>query len=266
MILEQRKANLKNLAEFIAEDFCIGNITELRKIARFEGVPYYYDNYEDAFDGMLVYDSQDFHIHINTDSGNTEESKRGRFTFAHELAHYFIDQHRLGLKYGILKPHASFNNLNTTSIIEEEANYFAGCLLMPSGKFKKAPHTKKFSLKTIISLSESFNVSLPSSLIRFADVGTHEIFAVVSKNGKVQWFASSNDFPKWKFNFKRQESLPEGARVLQGQILNEALTDISLTTPEIWFLPNELDARADRILNEQCYYAQNYVVTLLWFN
>jgi len=34
----------------------------------------HYDNYENAFDGMLLYDTdnKDFHIHINVDSGKSK--------------------------------------------------------------------------------------------------------------------------------------------------------------------------------------------------
>src|SRR5690606_6020210 len=124
------------------------------------------------FDGMLLYDtdSRDFHIHINIDNGNKRNSKRGRFTLAHEFGHFFLDEHRLGLKYGLLEPHASFYNINQKSLIELEADYFASCLLMPKDKFKnfsaeytRQTRNKKFSLDTILALSESFQTSVLST-------------------------------------------------------------------------------------------------------
>jgi len=141
MIPLHRKVQISKLAEFIAGEFSEGNLTLLDKIAQYEDVPVHFDNYEDAFDGMLLYDTEydDFHIHINIDSGNKQNSNRGRFTLAHELGHFFLDEHRLGLKYGLLEPHASFHNVNQKSKIETEADYFASCLLMPREKFRNRP-------------------------------------------------------------------------------------------------------------------------------
>jgi hypothetical protein len=127
MILPHRKTRINKLAEDIAYEFSNKNLTLIHEIAKFEDVPIHYDNYENAFDGMLLYDtdSSDFHIHINIDNGNRKDSKRGRFTLAHELGHLFLDEHRLGLKYGLLEPHGSFHNINQKTLIEEEADYFA---------------------------------------------------------------------------------------------------------------------------------------------
>lgn len=189
MIHLHRKIQISKLAEFVANEFSDRNLTLLNEIANYEDVPVHFDNYENAFDGMLLYDTDctAFHIHINIDNGNKRDSKRGRFTLAHELGHFFLDEHRLGLKYGLLEPHASFHNINQKSIIEEEADYFAGCLLMPKDKFRKNCGeykrqfgNKKFSLDTLLNLSESFHTSILSTLIRFGEVGTHEIFAIMS--------------------------------------------------------------------------------------
>lgn len=64
MIPLNRKARISKLAEDIACEFSDRNLTLLNEITRFEDVPVHYDNYEDAFDGMLLYDidSSDFHI------------------------------------------------------------------------------------------------------------------------------------------------------------------------------------------------------------
>lgn len=63
------------------------NLTLLDEIAKSESVPVHHDNYEDAFDGKLLYDTDnnDFQIHINIDNGNIQDSKRGRFTLFTDL-------------------------------------------------------------------------------------------------------------------------------------------------------------------------------------
>ena len=269
MILPHRKIQISKLAEFVANEFADGNLTLLDKIADYEEVKLYFDNYEDAFDGMLLYDNIDFHIHINIDNGNRQDSKRGRFTFAHELGHFFIDEHRLGLKYGLLEPHASFHNLNQKTKIEEEADYFASCLLMPEQKFKRQSGGKKFSFETLNNLSESFQASVLSTLIRFGEVGTHEIFAVVSKNNIAQWFVKSYNFPHWKFKFKIGETIPQ--TTVAGEFYrmeNRKFTGVEKLRADDWFLPPKEDNRADRKMYEQCFYSDSYgyVISLVWFD
>jgi Zn-dependent peptidase ImmA (M78 family) len=278
MIHPHRKSQISKLAEFLASEFSYRNLTLLNEIAKYEEVPLHFDNYENAFDGMLLYDTNmhDFHIHINIDNGNRQDSKRGRFTLAHELGHFFLDEHRLGLKYGSLEPHASFHNINQKSIIEEEADYFAGCLLMPTEKFRKhcgeyKRHfwKKKFSIDILLSLSESFQTSILSTLIRFGEVGTHEIFAVISKDNIANWFVKSIDFPNWKFKFKIGEPVPK--TTVAGEFYampDRKFTSVEPLDTEDWFNPPTDDHRADRQMFEQCFYSDSYgyVVSLLWFD
>lgn len=266
MMTPQRMKSLCSFAEFVAADFSNGNRTALAEIISYEDLGCYFDNYEDAFDGMLCYDSGQFHIHINIDNGNREGSKRGRFTVAHELAHFFINEHRLGLKYGILKPHASFHNISHRSIIETEADYFASCLLMPTVKFKNHG-IRKFSLDTILHLSDSFQSSVLATIIRFAEIGTHSIFAVVSRNGVTQWFTRSYDFPYWPLQFKIGD--PVSSTTIAAEYFSTnaiKYNEPQLVNVDDWFRPGD-DNRANREMFEQCYYSDsyNYVLSILWF-
>lgn len=266
---QTRRKWITEFTEFLSQSFSIGHQTSLTDIADDEGVSYYFDNYEDAFDGMLLYDNRDFHIHLNINLGNSKESKRGRFTIAHELGHYFIDEHRLGLKYGLLEPHASFHNLHHRSLIEVEADYFASCLLLPKKPFKKVSAEKgSFSLDTILHLSDIFRASVPSTVIRFAEVGTHEIFAVCTRNGIVQWYAKSEDFPNWKHKFKIDGPVPSGTVIGEYQKMPERkYTTIEQVDADSWFSPPLDDNRANRQMYEQCYYSSSYgyIISILWF-
>jgi hypothetical protein len=74
MVIPNHRINeIEKLAEFIARDFSNGNLTLLEEIAKDEDISHYFDHYEDAFDGMLLYDTEylNFHIHINIDNGNS---------------------------------------------------------------------------------------------------------------------------------------------------------------------------------------------------
>lgn len=151
------KKYIKELAEFIALEYN-ETITSLERIIESENISVFYDDYGNAFDGIIVYDSE-FYIHINTKRGNGIDSPRGRFTLAHELGHYFIDNHRNGLKSGLLEPHPSLNFEEKHRLIEREADYFASCLLMPEKRFTADCLRRKFKFSIIEEISKKYNKS-----------------------------------------------------------------------------------------------------------
>ena len=103
MIDSSSLSKIKKLAGSISGNFNTEKIIPLHLIAESEDIEVFYDHYDKGtFDGMTVYDDNEFYIHINIDNHNRFNSPRSRFTLAHELGHYFIDTHRVGLKLGIL--------------------------------------------------------------------------------------------------------------------------------------------------------------------
>lgn len=261
----QKKKQIEQLSEFIVRDYCNGYVTDLASIAFVEDITCYYDHYEKFFDGMLLFDGSRFHIHLNIDRGNAPQSKRSRFTCAHELGHYFLDEHREGLRSGKFKPHPSFANLVRNNLIEMEADYFASCLLIPAYKLRDASPGKGFSFETVINLSDTFQTSILATLIRFAEVGFHEIFVVVSKDNIVKWFLRSTDFPKYPFRFKVGSKLPP--TTVAGEFFTKEdakYSEIETVYVEDWFYAKN----GDRELNEQCLYMDQYgyVISLIWFD
>lgn len=67
--------------------------------------------------------------------GRFRETNLHRFTLAHELGHYFIDQHRRGLEEGKVRSHGSVVEFESELPIEQEADTFAASLLMPRERF-----------------------------------------------------------------------------------------------------------------------------------
>lgn len=170
MIAKKNRLKIKKLAEYIALQFD-EKITPLERIVADENLDVFYDNYEsNTFDGMTIYDNGKFYIHINTYNGNRVDTDRGRFTLAHELGHYFIDTHRIGLKNGLLEPHPSLTNKAQYFSIEREADYFAACLLMPEERFRKDIGNKKFGIKVIDYLRSEYKISRTACALRFADI------------------------------------------------------------------------------------------------
>ena len=267
-IPEHRKKELSKIADFVSSQFSQRNVTLLERIVVFENINLYIDHYENFFDGMLVFDKDAFHIHLNIDRKNTLDTARGRFSLSHELAHYYINEHRIGLQSGLLEPHGSLTSLNKHDPIELEADYFAGCLLMPYNKIYYFDQVKKFSLDKIKAVLESFSVSLMAATIRYCQICLHELMIVVSENNTVKWYDRNEHFPKWSFRFKVNGPLPP--TTVAGEFFTKPdskFDSIEEVNPDDWFYPYPDDYRANRKMNEQCFYADNYgyVISLLWF-
>ena len=229
MIQSSSKSKIKKLAEFIAMQY-EEKVTPLEKIVEAEGLRVYFDNYDKGtFDGMTIYEKEKFYIHINIDNGNRIDSARGRFTLAHELGHYIIDTHRIGLMMGLLEPHHSNTNQKQFNEIEREADYFASCLLMPEKRFQKDIYRKKFCFDLINSLSKEYNVSITACAFRFAQIGSHPIMIIYAESGIIKWVYNSDDFPyKYLLNNKRISN-----SFVMGEYFNNTATEISKTA-QIW--------------------------------
>lgn len=254
--------HIKDLAEFIALQHG-DKITPINSIAENEGLPLVYDAYEKGtFDGMTVYSDGHFYIHLNTDNGNHEGSERGRFTLAHELGHYFIDTHRIGLKSGLLEPHPSLTNTKQFNSIEREADYFASCLLMPESRFKQDIFRKKFSFELLDQLCKEYKVSRTACAFRFAEVGNHPIMIVYSENGEVKWKHESDDFPhKYLLSGKK---VP--ASTVMGEYFSKANVQDAYKTEKVmamdWF--NYVNEDRDRPFYEHCIPYKNKALSIIW--
>ncbi len=258
-----RKKLINNLANYVSENFIEGHRVNLIKIAEYEELPVYFDHYENTFDGMLVYMDSMFHIHINIDKGNIINSKRGRFTLAHELGHYLIDEHRIALKYGMISSHQSKNGLLNKDLIELEADYFASCVLMPEALFKDSCARRKFSFTLIQELSNIFQVSIMAVILRFIEVGSREFMVVISKNNVIRWYRKSDDFQKVSFKFKINANLPNACISSSLKCEGQFSTEIVTVDTDTWFT----NKYYNDTISEQCYYSEinGYLITLLWF-
>ena len=254
---------IKNFAEEMALEFPESE-TNLERIVTEEGLIVFYDKYGlNTFDGMTIYDNDKFFIHINTDQGNKPKSPRGRFTLAHELGHYYIDSHRIGLKEGLLEPHPSTLNHKRFSRIEREADYFASNLLMPEPRFKEAISQKRFSPDLLDHLRDKFNVSRTACAFRFADIGNHPIMIVYSENNLVKWKHCSTDFLYKYLLFENK--VPENT--VMGEYFSGKHTE-TYKTEKIWAVDvfNYVkDADLNLSVNEYCIAYKNKTLSVFWF-
>ncbi len=263
--LEARKERISELANFIALNFTDEYAVDLEKIAREESTPVKYDSYENYFDGLLVYDSIRFCIHLNKDRGNFEGSKRSRFSIAHELGHYFIPEHHRAILNGAFQAHQSSFTLKQKDYREDEADHFASRLLMPSVLFKKACSKKHFSLELADELSDLFNVSKTSVLLRFADTdaGTYPVMISFFRNGLLYGYKQSTDFEFKDKPFKTKIGQPPPPTSVIGEyyrLKENKFKDVQEVFADDWFWIN-----SSKKLYEQCFYSDyGYDVSVVW--
>lgn len=264
MIPNNSLSKIKKLADDISS-YYTDKITSLELIAEYEGLEIFYDSYEKGtFDGMTIYDNGTFYIHINTDNGNKKGSGRSRFTLAHELGHYFIDSHRVGLKNGLLEPHPSKIDRVQFDRIEQEADYFAACLIMPEELFKKdALKKRKFNFQIIKDLSKEYNVSITACAIRFSEIGNIPIKIIYAETGEIKWSKNSIDFPYYKL-------ITDGKIIPEGLIMYDYFkntTEEIEKTEEIWAslcFDNVKSSDFQRKFYEHCITYKNRALSIIW--
>ena len=253
---------IKQLAEFITLQY-EEKVTPLEKIILDENLRVFYDCYEDTFDGMTIFDNNKFYIHLNTDRGNYINSEKGRFTLAHELGHYFIDTHRIGLKKGLIEPHPSCeSNIKQYAIIEREADYFASCLLMPEMSFCKDITGKKFSAELLNILKDEFMVSRSACALRFADIGNCPILVVYAANRKIIWTYSSDDF---RYKCLRNDNIVPQNTVMGEYFCKNDMENIR-KTETVWssdWFKYVKDAYQEKFY-EYCFPHQDQAVSVIW--
>lgn len=118
----------------------------------------------DGISGAIYFSGDDVRIFVK----EGEKKERQQFTIAHELGHYFLHRDDLKQKGGALDPENVLtmyrSDLGLDSDKEREANYFAGSLIMPKEKVKKA--WKK--LTDIERCAEVFDVSKSAMAVRLS--------------------------------------------------------------------------------------------------
>ncbi len=264
-MLRKREVELSELAESIANYYCPEGLVDPAVIAKKIDIPYSYGDYGDAFDGLIEQENGSFHIFINN-RNNFADHPRSRFTFAHELGHYFIDEHRQALLKGKTPSHPSFTNFSSKNPVELEADHFAASLLLPESRVKNDCFKKRFNFKLISDLSTKYQTSVTATVLKLMTIDKHPIMLVCSESGRVKWFKYSHDFP-FKWLKKPQGIVPKntlaGAFFLSKEKFDEELP----VTANDWF-ENVWDRDISRQFFEKCIYSDrhNFVLSIIWEN
>lgn len=262
----RRKKQISDLAEYIAtEDGDYGIPVNVIKIAEDNDISYSFNDYGNYFDGLLEQEDGHFHIYINDYGKLLKSSVRTRFSFSHELGHYFIDEHRMILENGNSLLHPSFYMMHQKESVEKEADYFASCLLMPEKTFLKFCQNF-FSYEIIREIQESFQVSLSAALFRYIDLGAIPITVVCVKKGIIQYDWHSVDFPYPYLNKDYTKKVPLltcAGDYFTNEVVCDKTEDVDAKE---WF--RSYDDISELTVHEKCIYQKKFdtTISILWFD
>ena len=168
IVAPARASEIADLAEAVAGEHSPRLPVDPAGIAQTKRITISFGDYgQHTFDGLLEHLDGYFHIYCNTQRVGNRESPRARFTLAHELGHFFIDEHRRSLAAGI-DPHSSLCEYESPILAEQEADTFAANLLMPARRFTDAARAAMPGLEGILALAGRFGTSITATAIRYA--------------------------------------------------------------------------------------------------
>lgn len=265
----ERIEEIEELASYISESYFGRNKINPIEIASRNNISFSFGDYQDYFDGLLEYMNERFHIYVNINHVNNQDHPRSRFTVAHELGHYFIEEHHNALITGALS-HPSFTEFNSDNIIEKEADSFAASLLMPKEKFISSFKKTPMGAKGIVELSKIFSTSLMSTAIRYVENSTYPVMIIFWSNNKRLWQKGSNSFDDINcgWTYKDSESIPQDTltcMALNGKLSFEsALSQEKGNVLSTWFPSMKFSSSNTDILIEQAIPVGRYgVLTVL---
>lgn len=229
---------LSDLAEVVADEHSPTSPVDPKLIAHKNKISVSYNDYGDDFDGMLEHRSGKFHIYVNL--ARSDVPTRLRFTLCHELAHFYIDSHRVALQSGQTPVHKSQSEFKSDNPVEVQADFFACSLLLPEKRFKQRAMKNTAGLPIILDAAKHFEASLTASAIRYVSLGIHEAVLVKwDKDGNYHWkrVGQSPWAKGYRATIKSAESLPEESATIKA--INDESTDSafhsSTTMASVWF-------------------------------
>jgi hypothetical protein len=209
-------------------------------IARANRLTMSFGRYGDSFDGMLECRGGRFHIFCNLERVDGRESPRARFTLAHELGHFYVDEHRNSLAAGTSPAHPSQSEYKSRNLVEQEADFFAGRLLMPETEFRNRAERASPGLGGILVLTAKFQTSITSTAIRYAELDLFPC-AVIKWNPDGfgwKWLSTEVFRARYRKTIERVSDLPPDsatARALRGEPSPSAGFFHNGSTAAAWF-------------------------------
>jgi len=170
-------------------------------MAESEGIRLFGDDFGDAFDGRTEIVDHRFVIYYNNRYGKNHP--RTRFSVAHELGHFYIDDHRSFLLKN-KRIHSSRTGFVSDNKAEREADLFAASLLLPRDLLLGVMNRGLPDLREVLRLAQLFQTSLMATAIRYVELSHFVCVAIVSSDGRVEFAARSEAARDTGFTFLRR--------------------------------------------------------------
>ncbi len=159
------------------------------------------DDFRDSFDGRLSYHDGCFLLIFNTCYNrwprNSNHHPKIRFTIAHELGHYYLDEHREFLVTR-QEPIESFVEFDSSKQVEREADAFATGLLMPNYLLGECVNCEPEATLDVIKMTaRDFDVSLTSMMVRWTQLSHFPCATLCIRGGLIQWGFASDVFRRY---------------------------------------------------------------------
>ncbi len=272
-----RAEAIRSLAEGLADLYCPEGRVDPLKILDAAKITISYNHYGDVFEGALEHNTGRFHTYCNLDKVRSKNSPRARFTIAHELGHYHIDEHRAALERGLAPMHGSFaNRPDSEIVVEQEADLFASHLLLPRPRYHRflaSLPAKLIGLHKITTVAQEFDVSVQATARRYCQETPGTCGLVMWRTDGQPWTFMS---PSWE-NLGYQRLRRDEAAITYGSATfraKEAILDNgknrfgpieeSTSTAAFWFGNVPSGGQRDVVLVEQAVKLGSFgVLTLL---
>jgi Zn-dependent peptidase ImmA (M78 family) len=186
----------------------------------------------------------------------TDQGAR-RFAIAHELGHFFL-KHPSMPPYLLAHGSTSRRGREDVRDYEAEANAFASELLIPRTLVDRWCAVSPVSLEVPWRIAQTFQMSILSSAIRFAELSPERCAAVFCSRRQIAWVAPSQTFTR---------EIPRGRRLDPDSVAWD-FYDKGTIAPEpvavpadAWF---DTAAEVDIIEHATASYEHRTVLSMLW--
>jgi hypothetical protein len=204
---------------------------------------------------------------IITISTGVFDTHRKRFAVAHELGHLKLHRRQNALFICTASDLNVWTQMaHSVPKLEQEANEFASCLLMPGRFFSPLCNGENPGLGIVRDLAERFRVSITAASLRFIQFCNEPLAVVYSEKGYIRWFGANDEFSELNLFVDVKARLsPEtiAARAFRG----EQIPDRTFHVPvNAWMRSGPYSQKA--VLSEHSLAMPNYdaVLTLLWID
>ena len=194
-------------------------------------------------------------------SDNLRHTGQRRFAIAHEIGHFQLHQKISQL---LACTDSDVRASYRSSPYEVEASIFAGALLMPTDIFRERVGKRLPNAKVISDLANQFDTSLTATALRYVETSKDYCVFVVSENGRICWWRSSESFGNHELWLDSRTTLPRYSAAAQCFHDGKVPTDPIEVDFKDWF--GEMARIETDFVFEQAIPLPNFnqVISLIW--